>query len=311
MNDNLENHLNRAEKVSLFLGEHASELLDSLAALKIILDTQKGKILDDDALATVDNTGYTAQKDLLGNNLENSTIKFVDAIVSYADDANDFVLLHMAEFPPSAIQKFRDNRLVEFGRFLYTKATVSAVSADLINFHNITAGDITDFDANINAFRDYIAQPREKIGERSAYTGLVLKDFDDLNHTLDKIRRKMNTYRTSNATLFAIFVAADHIDDTGSSGSSPITGSVAANNSLMVVNITYDAATTVKLTNSGLVSLEFSVKQNGSAVAGSTTVTVPAGNITNTTIGAMAASGNELWVNNTNGATGNYEVIIG
>ena len=312
MNDVQTNQLGRAQKDAQFLTDHAANLTatpEIAATLLPELQAAIQKVLDDDALATQDNTGNAAGKSDVRLALEESVFHVAMGLVSYADDQDDFVMQNMFDFTISDIEHFRDSRLQQYAQSVHTAASGAAVAAALAADHNVSAADITDLNTDIGDFSDVIATPLEKRAESVAYGKLVDRDLVAVNQVLDKVRRKMRTYRKTNRLLFDMFTATDTIDDFGHGKTgSTISGSVGVGETKQVVLITYDAAAGITMQNTGVVLLDFSLYLAGTAQG--TPISVAAGTTVTTTMGALATDGNELRVHNGAATAGTFKVTI-
>ena len=310
MTDIQENRLSRAEKVKDFLNTHAADLTatpEIAATLLPALTAAIEKTRSDDALATEDSTGYAEKKSGLRSTLEESAFHISSAIASYADDIDDFVLMNAVDFTISDLQSFRDERMLQFCDYLLIKATDATINSAIIHSHNVSAGDITGLQNNTDDYRRNIASPGVARGAKVAYGKLVDRDLKGIDDTLDKIRRKMRTYRFTNRLLYDTFVAIDKIDDTGAHHSA-ITGNVAAGQSVAINAIAYDAAATLKLQSTGTGALDFQFALSGSpmgsiiTVAGGSTVTILMQN--------MAPGGDSITVKNNSSVEGNYRITV-
>lgn len=314
MNDVQLNRLARAQKVSQFLADHETDLTPTpiiTATFKTQLDDRIAQVLNDDALATQDNTGNAAEKSETRTLLEESVYHVASGLVSYADDTNDFVMQNTFDFTISQIQGFRDSRLQQFAHTVHAKASDAAIAAVLETDHNVSAADLTELSSTSKDFDEQIGAPLEKRAESVAYGKLVDRDLSAVEETLDKIRRKMSTYRKTNRLLFDMFTEVDKIDDFGHGGkSSDISGSVNAGETKVVASpiYPYNAGANITLQNTGTVPLTFTVYLGGTPQG--TGVTVNAGTTLTTTWGALAASGDALMVTNSNGVPGSYKVAL-
>ncbi|HRH59481.1 MAG TPA: hypothetical protein PL045_02875, partial [Chitinophagaceae bacterium] len=274
-----------------------------LPALTVAIEKTRA----DDALATEDTSGQSDKKDELRNMLEESAFHISSAIASYADDIDDFVLMNAVDFTISQLEKFRDEHLLQFCDYLLLKANDATINSAIIHSHNVTAGNITELQNTTDDYRRNIAGPGLARGTKVAYGKLVDRDLDNIDDILDKIRRKMRTYRFTNRLLYDTFVAIDKIDDTGAHHSA-ITGDLAAGQTVAINAIAYDAAATLKLQSTGTGALDFQFTLSGSpsgsiiTVAGGSTVTILMQN--------MAPAGDSITVKNNSSVEGNYRITV-
>ncbi len=314
MDDKQSNQVGRAQKDATFLTSHAADLTATPeigTTLLPLLKTQIETALDNDALATQDNTGHTEDKSDDRTNLEDAVFHVATGLVSYADDAEDFVLQNMIEFPVSAIQGFRDIRLAQYAETVLDKVAVPAIATALAAKHNVTTAAITELQTLTTNFKNKIAIPLEKRAEAAAYGKLVDRNISAINQTLDKIRRKLNTYRKTNRLLYDMFEAVDVLDSFGQGGSASntISGTIGAGETKQAIPITAFAATTpVKLLNKGTTTLAFIAYLNG--VANGTLVTVPAGATVQTNLGALANNADAIYVQNTGTLLGSWGITL-
>jgi hypothetical protein len=226
---------------------------------------------------------------------------------------DDFVLQNMIEFPISTIQGFRDMRLLQFAETILEKVKVPAVAAALAAKHNVSADDITELETLASSFKAKIATPLAKRAEAAAYGKLVDRNIAAVKQTLEKIRRKMKTYRKTNRLLFDMFEAVDVTDNygQGGSGGNTISGTVAAGETKQAIPVDpYIATQAITLNNKGTVALLFTAYLQG--VAMGTPLTVAAGTSTKTTLGTLANNANAIFVQNTNTTVaGSYSVSLG
>lgn len=221
MNDVLANYISRGQKVTDFITDHTADLAatpDVTGTLHTTLQKAIGTANEDDAKASADTTGYSEQKQQLRTTLQDDTFHLSSALVSYADDNNDFVMMNMFDFTYAAISKFRENRLLSFAEQVLAQATDATVLAALKTNHNVTDDDIAALQADIESFNAFLAKPKQQIGEKSAWNKQVERDVQLVNDTVDRIARKMATYRKTNPFLFDAFEAIRKIDDMGHGG---------------------------------------------------------------------------------------------
>ena len=305
MNDQQENRLSRAGKVEAFLQQHITDLKATpaiTATLQPQLSAAIEKMRADDEQAVADNTGYAEGKGDDEISLENLLDHVGSAIESYADDVDDFVLQNSVEFTLSQIQAFRDNRLMQYGQFVYDTATREDIRPHLIAEHNITDEDLNKLQNTIKKYTGEAALPQQKRGEASAWGKLVDRDLADIDVTLNKLRRKMNTYRYTNRFLFDAFTAVDSVDDTGSHKANEET--VGAGETQTALSFMYDAAATIGFENTGITLLTFTMYNKGVAVG--TPLPVPKGNTIAVKIGDIAPAGDEWKVTNNGSSAGSY-----
>jgi hypothetical protein len=313
MDDKQTNQLGQAEKVTTFLTEHAKELNPTPEVISKLLPELQANIqetLDNDAIATQDNTGHAEDKGDDRVNLEDAVFHVATGLVSYADDTDDFVLQNMIECPISTIQGFRDMRLTQYAETILDKVTNPTVATALAAKHNVVADDITELQTLSTSFKAKIATPLEKRAEAAAYGKLVDRNLAAVKQTLEKIRRKMKTYRKTNRLLFDMFEAVDVTDDYGhgASGSNTTSGTVSIGETKLAMPITnYSADLPIKFTNKGPVSLVFTAHLQSTVVG--TPITVLAGSSTATTLGAIATNLDNIYVQNTSTTmVGSYSI---
>ena len=305
MTDQQENRLSRHEKVNAFLIKNKNELA-AIPAISATLQPQLAAIIkkmrDDDEHAVQDNTGYGDSKEDIEGKLENMADHVGSGLESYADDKDDFILMNSVEFTLSQIQGFRDNRLLQYAQFVFGKASDKTIQPMLISDHNITADDITTLGTLIESYETASPLPQQMKGESVAWGKQVDRDLAEADKILVRIRRKMNTFRTTNPLLFDTFTAVDKIDDTGSHKSKETVAG--AGKTVSIATFVYNAATTLSLTNTGTEKLSLSVYKN--SVHTGTTAEINAGETLSSTLGNMAPDGDELQLTNTGSNTGSY-----
>lgn len=313
MNDVQTNQLGRAQKVNQFLQEKLAQLAatpDLNATLQPTLAAAITKANDSDNHAVQDDSGEAATKSEERTALEESSDHLSSGLVSYGDDTNDFVLMQMFDFPISTIEGFRDNRLLEYAKSVSEKVAVATIATALAASHNVSAADITAHNTNITNFETDIATPITRKAERTAWGKQVDRDITAVNDTLEKIRRKMRTYRKTNRLLFETFAATDTIDDFGHGGSGgTVSGTVNFSSTVLAANISYNGSAAVTLQNTGATPLNFQMYKSGAPIG--TAITVAAANTAPSTMGKMAPDGDSIYViNNSTTSTGSYTITI-
>lgn len=221
MNDVLANYVSRGQKVADFITDHTADLTatpDVTGTLGTALQEAIGKANEDDSKASADTTGYAEQKQQLRTQLQDDTFHLSSALVSYADDNNNFVMMNMFDFSYAALSKFRENRLISFAEQVLAQATDATVLAALKTNHNVTDDDITAEEDDIEGFNTFLAKPKQQTGEKSAWNKQVERDVQLVNDTVERIARKMATYRKTNPFLYDAFEAIHKIDDMGHGG---------------------------------------------------------------------------------------------
>lgn len=312
MDDVQENHMGRAQKVLQFLILYVASLgatPDLTGILKTSLQNAIQKASDDDAVATANTTGNATAKAAKRSLLELLLDHIAAAIVSYADDIDDFVLMNMLQFNFAAIQGMRDDRFLQLCEFVLAKANDATIKAAIIASHNVTAQQVTDFAAHTADYRILLPAPTFARSEKKALGKLVDRDFAGIEEILSRIRIKMRVYRQTNQTMYEVFLAADSIDDTGSHAPDVFEGSVGISSSKEVGELSYRSDAQIKIENTGFVALIFTLFLAGSPTG--TDATVAAGATLTITMGSLATNGDSLHVKNNDASmTGNYKVTI-
>lgn len=309
MNDQQENRLSRNEKITSFLDKHKDELNATPAigaALLPQLIALNQKMRSDDEHAVQDNTGYADSKEDTEEKLENMTDHVGSGLESYADDADDFVLMNSVEFTLSQIQAFRDNRLLQYAQFVYGKATDKNIQPVLTADHNISVEDIETLGKLIGNYETALPLPQQTKGESVAWGKQVDRDLAEADKILVRIRRKMSTYRTTNILLFDGFQAVDSVDDTGSHKSKERTISAGKTESALTLS-SFSASAPIGLQNTGSKALRFALYEKGKASGDP--VTVNGGTSLSTTLGNLGSSGDELMVINDDAVTDGSYII--
>lgn len=216
MKDVFENQLSRAQKVNEFITSHAADLTATPEIASTLQPQLQAAIIQtqtDDSKASEDDTGYATQKEDIRLQLNEAAFHVSTGLVSYGDDHDDFVMMNMFDFPISSMQHFRDTHIAQFAQDVISKASNATIAAELVTNHNVSAADVTAVSTLLAQFNTAISKPRAHIGEKSAYVKQVARDVRGIIDILNRIVRKMATYRSSNRLLFDAFGACNAIDD--------------------------------------------------------------------------------------------------
>lgn len=305
MTDQQENRLSRNEKVNAFLIKNKNGLA-AIPAISATLQPQLAAIIkkmrDDDEHAVQDNTGYGDNKEDIEGKLENMADHVGSGLESYADDKDDFILMNSVEFTLSQIQGFRDNRLLQYAQFVFGKASDKMIQPVLISDHNITADDITTLGTLIESYETASPLPQQMKGESVAWGKQVDRDLAEADKILVRIRRKMNTFRTTNTLLFDAFTAVDSIDDTGSHKGKDET--IAGGATFSVGSFAYEAGKTFSLQNTGSGNLQLAMFKDG--IQTGTPLLVSPGVKAVGTLSDLGTEGDELKIINKSTGAGSY-----
>lgn len=313
MDDTQQAFLNMLLKVQDHLEDNAVAYSThaQIAPAKALLDAKIQGIIEAAGIATEDTTGVTEDKKAARTTLEKSMFKIANALNSYAEDNNMNTLAKKARYILSELQTMQDTLLLEKAMRLASLIT-PAINAALVAGYNVTAIEITDLPTHTTAYFGAIPEPKDAI-EAKAVAGKKIDRLQTESRTLlKKMDGYVDSYRFDNVDLWEEYQLARAIDDNPSGGGAlALEGTInpMTPNVLIADEITYNAATPVAIENNGTVDLAFALANNGT-LSGAW-VTVNPGITHNTTMGAMAPSGNELRGQNNTGSPGTYKITIG
>ncbi|MGE0636181.1 MAG: hypothetical protein AB7G44_09420 [Bacteroidia bacterium] len=281
-----------------------------IAPTKALLDAKIQSILETAGIATEDTTGVTEDKKAARTTLEKSMYKIANALNSYAEDNNLNTLARKARYIMSDLQKMQDTLLLEKALRLATLIT-PAINAALVAGYNVTAIDITDLPTHTTAYFGAIPEPKDAI-EAKAVAGKKIDRLQTESRTLlKKLDGYVDSYRFDNVELWEEYYMARAIDDNPSGGGADVYEDTVnpSTTEKIIETLEYNAATPVKFENLGGVILQFALAFNG--VATGSWVTVNPGETIETTMGAMAAGGDSMVVQNNYGVSCSFRVTIG
>lgn len=222
MENRKENKISMYRKVGTFLEEQKNQFLlyPAIATLKTKIDNNFLAIIDFEVVAGADNTGQTVAKNELQQKLINQILKVGNAAVLYYTITE-----------PNLSQKekvyFTKKKLVLMNNAEQYAAgqKVWAIAEEIKNLlspFGVSAAEVDKLQTILQQFFNIYQKPKQKKGE-AIKAG---KGVDKLISETDKILESeldvlMGIVKIDNPDLYAMYVGARKIDDTGSRGSNP------------------------------------------------------------------------------------------
>ena len=186
--------------------------------------------------------------------------------MAYASLNNNYALLEKCDESPADMHAMRDNDFYTYAKLVLSES--NTIIADLANY-GVVPADWADADVNANKYLDVIQEPRVQITERSK----VLQELNEAVSSTDaflkdKLDKVMGVFQASKPTFYAGYLSARSIDDTGNN-TPPDYEDIAAPNAItQVVKISYLAARSFDIKNTGTVPLVFSLSSSNTAIEG-------------------------------------------
>ncbi len=304
MNNPQGNSLVHFEKIVSFCEKY----MDDLAPIPIIGSEYLPKMkqllaqtYQDDSVSWQNNTGTTETKTKARERLVKHIDVAVAALLSYADDQEDVVLAAMLDYPISAINGFSQGRLIQLAHYVLKKLELPDLQQQLETNHNYPKGETALLATATEDFLLLLTAPQEAIAVSKIAGNKVDKYLQEMQTILEKLRRKMRTFRQTNPTFFTIFEAYDTIinHDGGkkSVGNHVLEGFLKEGEQKKINNLVFEPDTAIQLENIGNTTIGLQLYLKGNPLG--QLVLLPANDTLNTTLGEIAENADALYLENT------------
>ena len=309
MNNRQEDKMSMYEKVVYFLNQNIntiSPVVGAVTQVKTDFEQKLDAIIQVDTLASMDITGYTEVKSQKRKAMELLTLKVGRAITAYATFSNQSDLKEKANYTKTGIERMRDTECYTTARRIYELAM--PIVTDLQPF-TVDIQVLKDLDIAKEAFFQVLQLPKSKIGERVTQNEQINQLLAEADSILkDKLDIYMALLEFDYAALYSQYQNARAIDVTGtySSGNS-YSGSLLANQIVVVFNAAYSASRSITLKNKGNTQLTFGHSNDMQTFIGNTIV-LDAGDILLRDSSDLATEGDYLLVQNMGASSGEYAV---
>lgn len=309
MDDVLRARNHRNENVAEWIDEHQAELDATPAVTGALKDELLLKIqetLDNDAIATQDNTGVAETKNIEREELVKDARECLNFLVKHYTTLADREMLRKIDYNKSELENADNTIMEESANRINEFATPVMAALILIGY---TALKKTAFDAKLVDFRNIKGKPKAAKVDSSSKVVEVALNLDEADAILDLLDVEINLIQFSHDELYRAYYIVRKIDDSPTSSGSIFSGDMGIGESKKVTNITYSGAVAVKLQAMATEDIDFFLKDAGVLVGAPVTVT--AGGSETKTLADLAPSGNELWARNLSGAsTTTYKVTF-
>lgn len=309
MDDKLRARNHRNENVVEWIDEHQTELDATPAVTGALKDELKLKIqetLDNDAIATQDNTGVAETKNLERDELVKDARECLNFLVKHYTTLGDREMLRKIDYNKSELENADNSVMEESANRINEFATPVMAALILIGY---TALKKTSFDTNLVDFRKIKGKPKAVKVDSSSKVVEVALNLDEADAILDLLDVEINLIQFSNDDLYRAYYLVRKIDDSPTSSGNIFSGNLGIAEAKKVTTVVYDAGVGMKLGATGGEDIAFFLKDAGTPVGAP--VIIAAGTFENKTLGDLAPSGNELWARNVSGTNpASYKVTF-
>ena len=285
-------------KVKNFASKNAAAInpIPGVTAQITQLNTLITSLIAADTSSRADLSGFTLSKRAKRDTLEAFCLKFSNGIAAYAVNSNDIVLQKKADFTTSSWYLSSEDELVTNATILKNLSTPLISS---LTSYQITAGDLTAFDAALTAFTDSISDPTLAIDQRKVDNERIPEIIDQIRTLFDtKLDVMMRVLEYSNPSLYSLYTLARAQDTRGSATAATAEKEVAASTITAIHTApAYNAAAFYTIQNLGNEAVYFSLSTSANA-EGPSPVLLAGGATRVRLADNLAATGTHLIVHN-------------
>lgn len=274
----------------------AMAAIPSLALLFAQLTTLINALINADKGSRADLTGYAMEKAVKRNVLEAICEKLSNALAAYGAMNNSFVLQKRADFNASQWYSFSEENLMS--EALIVKDLATPVGAALAPF-GAGVADITALDTALTAFTAIVNEPTLNIDIRKEDNKKIVQISGEIKDLFnDKLDVVMKVLKSSNPTLYNLYISARAIDENGSAVA-PTVLKVVAPKTIANVHkaVAYSEDTFYTIQNRGNDAVTFSLS-TAEIAEGPEPVTLNAGETRTRLASNLAVNGTFLVVKN-------------
>jgi len=225
MNSNQEAKLGMYLKVQQFLTEKLTALtalFSIITIYKTSLDDFITDILEADALATADTTGYTEAKQTKRAQMTELALRVSGGGAAYYKLQDDSGSQNEIFFNASEFTRANDTEVYTHAMQVYRLANAAGVAGAALAPHGITTTEVSNLNVKAQQYLAILELPKRKVSAKGAQVKKVvalMADTDDLlNETLDAQMRVLKG--TADNDLFDEYEGNRGIDDNPTGGGS-------------------------------------------------------------------------------------------
>lgn len=268
----------------------------SLALLFTQLTTLINALISADKGSRADLTGYAMEKVVKRNALEAICEKLSNALAAYGAMNNNLSLQKRADFNASQWYSFSEENLMT--EALILKDLGTPVGAALAPF-GAGVADITALDTSLSAFTAIIDEPTLNIDIRKEDNKKIVQVIGQIKDLFnDKLDVVLKVVKSSNPSLYNLYLSARAIDTNGSATAPTVLKMVAPFTTVtMHTAVAYSEDTFYTVQNRGSDAVTFSLSTTENT-EGPEPVTLGAGETRTRLASNLAVSGTFLVVKN-------------
>ena len=311
MENNLENRLGMFQKTKGYLAAHSAELafIAVIAILEAQLEGHIDAIIANAAIADADPTGAMVDKQNKRHKLRLAVYKVSSGCIALASITNNIIMLEKVDETPSSMDGMRDNDFYVYSQTVTSVATPNA--AALVDY-GVTAADFTNLNTAAADFFDLIQEPKEIRIEQTIARTKMYEEFDECNNMLkNKLDKVMSIVNATNPSLYAGYLSARSIDDTGAISTPDFDGIAPHTTTVEIANYPYQITRNFRIRNTGTVPLQFSLSSDAAVLQGSILTALP-GELyfRNSKTFNTDTTAEHLVVQNNDGTDGPYKIWV-
>ena len=178
------------------------------------LETNIGKIENALGIQVKNITGVTEDKGFIEDAMIEKTLQVSSAVFAYANDINDLALKGKVDLCKTDLNRLRDSISAQRCQLVHDEANVIVGS---LGNYGITAADLSNLQAKVDAFGAMLASPRTAITERKGATNEIVKLLAKTDVVLkNKMDKLMEKFKVNNPEFYRLFFNARIIVELGS-----------------------------------------------------------------------------------------------
>ena len=161
-----------------------------------------------------DTTGNADSKSVAKEKAAKSSWVMGQALVAFAEDTNNGVLLAEINFPWTQLRYGKDGNLVDRWQLIRDRANTNSVAL-IAGGYGVTALLITGLQTDIDAFKNWKGKPKAARADTKAQNALMIDEFKNLDTIKESLLTRMVQFAVPNPDFYNAVLNAFEIDDIG------------------------------------------------------------------------------------------------
>jgi len=161
-----------------------------------------------------DTTGNADSKSVAKEKAAKTAYRVGQALVAFAEDTNDDVLMGEIDFPWNELRYKKDGTVVDRWQLIHDRANTNVVALTAGGY-GVNAALVGQLQTEINEFKNWKGKPKAARADTKAQNALLVEEFKTLDTTKDSLLVRLVQFATTNPDFYNAVLNAFEVDDIG------------------------------------------------------------------------------------------------